>query len=161
MARFLIAWEIGGGVGHLVPMLALAAAARRLGHHAVLAIPERHGSSTPSCGPASTVIPLPLAVAPPRTFPLSVNYSANLLRNGFWPSSMIQARIGQWRDVFDCVAPDVLIAEHAPLRVACLQWPARASHGGWQRIRAAFAGGAHAIPAIVAAGTGISPGGSR
>jgi hypothetical protein len=53
-------------------------------------------------------------LAPCRAFPISINYTANLLRNGFWHSGTLTQRLLRWRKLLDELQPDLLICDHAP-----------------------------------------------
>lgn len=60
------------------------------------------------------VLELEVPQAPARPFPVSVNYSANLLRNGYWHRETVSRRIESWRDVVSTLQPDLLFCDHAP-----------------------------------------------
>lgn len=114
MARLLIAWELGHGLGHIVPMAAIALEARRQGHDVTLAVPHGADAQGWLARTGCRVIEVDLPSAPVRSFPLSLNYSANLSRNGYWHTDTVRARISVWREVLRDVNPDALVAEHAP-----------------------------------------------
>lgn len=114
MARILIAWELGRGLGHLVPMAAVALEARRQGHDVTLALPRGADAQGWLAHTGCPVVEVDLPGAPARSFPLSLNYSANLSRNGYWHAETARGRIGAWSHVMRDVNPDALVAEHAP-----------------------------------------------
>lgn len=60
------------------------------------------------------VIDAPVTNAPKRSFPLSINYTANLLRNGYWHGPTVWQRIGEWQRLLAHLQPNMLICDHAP-----------------------------------------------
>ena len=114
MARVVIAWELGAGFGHLVPMAAIGTALRRRGHEVTMMLRPGARGAELLRAPGVAIEEQPAVPAPARTFSLSVNYSANLLRNGFWHSDTVRARVASWRDALVRQAPDLLICDHAP-----------------------------------------------
>jgi UDP:flavonoid glycosyltransferase YjiC (YdhE family) len=71
------------------------------------------------------VLDAPEHAAPPHSFPVSINYAANLLRNGYWHGPTLAKRLAGWRGMLDRLNPDLLVADHAPAallasrRMAC------------------------------------------
>ena len=114
MSHVVFAWEIGAGFGHLIPIAALGHAFRLLGY--------RVSAIVPYLSPAQSILePLGIRVmelaspaAPYRTFPISINYTANLLRNGFWHAPTIAKRIQGWHQVLNQLKPSLLVCDHAP-----------------------------------------------
>lgn len=115
-ASVLIAWELGGGYGHHYRISALAGACRRIGGSTVIAAAGGRGRLEPVAHDYP-VVEAPVTVPPPRRFPLSLSYPGNLLRNGWWHSDTLIATVRGWLDLFEKIAPDHLIAEHAPAAV--------------------------------------------
>lgn len=60
------------------------------------------------------VIDAPVTKAPNGSFPLSINYTANLLRNGYWHSPTVSQRIGEWQRLLTHLQPSILICDHSP-----------------------------------------------
>lgn len=113
MARIVFCWEIGAGFGHLTPIAELGQALRDRGHEVHALITGAHGVPLlQQCGITSQVVPN--RTAPPAAHPVSINYAANLLRNGYWHAPTIAARVGDWSAALDGLGPELLIADHAP-----------------------------------------------
>jgi UDP:flavonoid glycosyltransferase YjiC (YdhE family) len=60
------------------------------------------------------VLDAPEYATPPHSFPVSINYAANLLRNGYWHGPTLARRLTGWRGLLDRLKPDLLVADHAP-----------------------------------------------
>lgn len=113
MAHYALCWELGSGLGHLAALSALGRQLRLRGHEVSCLLP-------PACA-ADVALAAGLQVrhwraiaAPERPFSLSLNYAGNLLRNGYWHTPTVAARVQHWRDLLLELRPDVVIADHAP-----------------------------------------------
>jgi Glycosyltransferase family 28 C-terminal domain len=112
--RIVFAWEVGSGLGHLIPIAALGERFIRLGFQ-VCAIVPAASQGRRLLGPLGIqVIENPAQPAPERPFPLSINYTANLLRNGYWHGPTVAGRINQWQECLNNIQPDIMICDHAP-----------------------------------------------
>ena len=114
MAHIVFAWEIGSGFGHLTPIAALGAALRRRGHRVSAVVPAGSAALAMLLPLGIAVREIPVRAAPARAFPLSVNYSANLLRNGYWHSPTALQRVADWQQILRELNPDLLCCDHAP-----------------------------------------------
>lgn len=114
MARIVFAWELGAGLGHFLAIAALGAALRGRGHK-VSAITPTQGAVRGVLGPLGIeVLEVPASQPPWRSFPLSVNYSANLLRNGYGHAPSLGRHLAGWEQALRSARPNLLIADHAP-----------------------------------------------
>ena len=113
MSRWLLAWELGHGLGHLAGLVALAQQALRHGIEPVIA----------SCKPLPPSVVLPvgarylLAPALPSTSaPMAGTSSMTelLFEQGFADTDALVSGVQRWRDLIEIVAPDALVADHAP-----------------------------------------------
>ena len=114
MPHVVFAWEIGSGFGHLIPIAALGDAFRRRGHRVTALVPDSSRGRQLLSPLGIDVVELPTQPAPPRSFPISVNYTGNLLRNGFWHAPTVAGRLDTWHDVLNRLEPDLLVCDHAP-----------------------------------------------
>src|SRR3989304_7797751 len=114
MGQVLCCWELGAGYGHLYRLLPIVRELIRAGHQVTVVSkdPQRAQSIFEPLG--TPVISAPVWSAPSRPFPLSINYSQNLFRNGYWHSPSLTQRVKGWLAVFDDSQPDFVLAEHAP-----------------------------------------------
>jgi hypothetical protein len=115
MARILITWELGGGLGHLVRLQPLAAELLRRGHRVAVALRDlsraagvfRELPVTYFQAPVK-LSPLPDEFRPPRTFP-------QILHNvGFGDEAALATLCAAWRALFDAIRPDVMVCDHSP-----------------------------------------------
>ncbi|MDS3861609.1 hypothetical protein RIF25_12415 [Thermosynechococcaceae cyanobacterium BACA0444] len=114
MTSVVFAWELGAGFGHLAPISALGTELRRRGYQVKAIVPNPDQAKPLLIPLGIEVIPGPLCPAPAQSFPISLNYTANLLRNGFWHGETVSARLRAWQDILNELDPDLLICDHAP-----------------------------------------------
>jgi hypothetical protein len=108
------AWEIGEGLGHITSFLPLALELRQRGHDVITALRElpraenigRHGFAMLQA-PLWQGTPL----NPPRP-PMS--YAELLFFFGYLDASRSTAMIKAWTGLMSLIAPDLIIANHAP-----------------------------------------------
>lgn len=114
MAHVVLCWEIGAGYGHLMPLRLLAQHFRAQGHR-LSALVRDPQAARALLGPLGVdVRAAPLPAPPARDFPLSLTYSDNLRRNGYWHADALATSLDGWRRAFGELAPDLLLADHAP-----------------------------------------------
>ena len=114
MSRILIAWELGGGYGHLA---SLAPFARRLierGHQVYLALRDLSRAELMLGGLGCTLLQAPIRQQIQVGLHSASTYSELLALVGYLDGPGMTGLIKAWRGLFDLVRPDVLIAEHAP-----------------------------------------------
>lgn len=114
MLHIVFAWEIGSGYGHLLPMAALGERLVQRGFRVSAVVPVSSQGRRMLEPMGIQVIDAPVTKAPNGSFPLSINYTANLLRNGYWHSQTVSQRIGDWQRLLAYLQPNLLICDHAP-----------------------------------------------
>src|SRR5687767_2313653 len=114
MSHVVFAWEIGSGFGHLVPIAALGNEFRRRGFRVTAIVPQGCRGQQILSSAGIDVVELETWQAPQRSFPVSISYTANLLRNGYWHRETVARRIESWRRLFSVLRPDLLLCDHAP-----------------------------------------------
>ncbi|HWP95025.1 MAG TPA: nucleotide disphospho-sugar-binding domain-containing protein [Gammaproteobacteria bacterium] len=115
MARVLVCWELGAGLGHIGPLLAGAETLRGRGHTVLFAIRDTHdpGDLLAQRGFDYLQAPVPVPTQAAST-PAIHTWPQVLLSVGFHTPRALAARLRAWRRLFELVAPDVLVCEHAP-----------------------------------------------
>ena len=118
MARLLLAWERGGGSGHVVILAQLAQRLLARGHQVHLAwrdlepcarlLGEAFGSERLHLWQA----PVCHERADDASHPAS--YPELLLRAGFRDAEGLLARVRAWRRMLDAIDPALLLADYAP-----------------------------------------------
>jgi UDP:flavonoid glycosyltransferase YjiC (YdhE family) len=110
VSRILFAWELGGNLGHLTRMLALARPLRARGHEVSFALPN----------PAALSEQFPAYKAPtPRSSGADLprepaSYPEILLHYGFADAAALTAALRAWRALYAEAAPDLIVFDHAP-----------------------------------------------
>ena len=118
MKRAFIAWEIGGGRGHIVHLAAVAAALQRRGYRnsAHLIHLDHAGELAPYCDGVGPAPALPYR-APAADDPPRLRYGDWLALHGFDDSAVIRTAIGRWRALIAADKPDIVVAEQAPCAI--------------------------------------------
>ena len=115
MATVILAWELGGGLGHLINLLPIAQGLQQR-RHRIFAVARDVGKAeyvfreldvaylqAPIKSSTSSVV-----VQQQRSFP-------HILRNhGFDEASELRALASAWRNVFELVGPDLIVFDHSP-----------------------------------------------
>ena len=130
MARFLLAWEIGGGLGHVVPLVEVAQPLVAQGHavHFVLRdlSAARAALGPLASGPAVHLWQAPLWLLPFQASQPSASYAELLFHAGYLDPGRLGGLVQGWRSLLDAIRPDLLLADHAP--TALLAARGRALH---------------------------------
>lgn len=121
MATILLTWELGGGLGHVVPLSALADGLSARGHQVVMALRDLSANTILERTAASVLqAPTPpdgakRPIEPPYTY-------AHLLYNcGFDGESALRLRARSWLTLFDYVRPDIVLLDHSPTALLALR----------------------------------------
>ena len=114
MGRVLCCWELGAGYGHLYRLLPIAEALTQAGYQVTLVTRSIERARSTFTQLEIEIFPAPSWLTPAKSFPLSLNYPQNLLRNGYWHALSLQQRLIDWLSLFDTHQPDLILAEHAP-----------------------------------------------
>jgi len=115
MGTVLLTWEMGRGLGHLVPLSPIATGLARRGHHVYLAARDLSRVHIALDRNLVTCIQAPLylrpggeAIAPAMTF------AHILYNNGFGAADQLQALADAWITLYRWVKPDLIIFDHSP-----------------------------------------------
>ena len=113
MSRILLAWELGGNLGHVGGFIPLAQELRRRGHEPILVLRDlsRVASLAQNAG-------LPLLQAPvwqgAGKAEQPLNYAEILLGFGFMDADGLSSMVNAWRNLIVLASPQLLIFDHAP-----------------------------------------------
>lgn len=113
MTRWLLAWELGHGLGHLAGLIAVARQALLHGIEPVIASsrPLPHSVALPA-GARFLLAPVWSEHVPPSAG--SSSMTELLFGQGFAQPDTLTAQVQRWRDLIELVAPNAVIADHAP-----------------------------------------------
>ncbi len=118
MKRAFIAWEIGGGRGHVVHLATVAASLKRRGfsHTAALVHLEHAGELAPYCETVEQAPQLPYRAPATSDLPGS-SYGDWLGLHHFDDPAVVRRAIEAWRARITASRPDIIIAEQAPCAI--------------------------------------------
>lgn len=118
MARVLLAWELGGNLGHVAPLRAIALELRKRGHQCVFVARDLDSTEEyiePELGP---VFQAPIRLNAIRNpLRVQVNYASLLHNTGFDDALSLAGRLRAWRQLIEAQSCDLLVADHAPTAV--------------------------------------------
>lgn len=115
MARVLFAWEMGEGMGHLVPLRPVLEALVADGHELLVAAVDLRSARAALGHIATALVQAPVVVD--ARFPLGrvAEGAADLLAmNGFADADSLHGRHHAWCQLAALLKPDLLLAEHSP-----------------------------------------------
>lgn len=116
MAKILIAWELGGGLGHLVPLLGLAEDLLERGHDVSLAARDLVEAGTLFDGLPITYYQAPHRIEPFQpAFDPPITYGHLLHNIGFGTEGGLYALCSAWKSIFASIRPEVVLFEHSPV----------------------------------------------
>lgn len=112
--NILLAWEMGGGWGHVARDLPVLRQLQAEGHQVIYAAREQHVAWV-----QSTAIGIPCVAAPNgaaiRRMPRGLaGYGAILFADGFGDATMLGRRLAGWMRIFAELAADVVVSDYAP-----------------------------------------------
>lgn len=118
MARILLAWELGGGNGHVVRFERLIREFQNRGHTIIAAIPyAKHADRLSLAQDCIKIVPQWPSSIVRRRDPRGISwitYGDMLASIIFTDANEIAERISTWRRVYDETKADVVIADYAP-----------------------------------------------
>lgn len=118
MADILITWELGGGLGHLVPLRALAGRLIQNGHNVSLAARDLIAAGRVFRGLPICFYQAPHKIEPFKPdFDPPISYHHMLHNIGFGDEDGLRALISAWRSIFQCCDPEVALFDHSPTAI--------------------------------------------
>lgn len=115
MATILYAWELGGGLGHLSRFRPIAHALMARGHRIVIASNTLSSAEMVFGADEVRYVQAPLSNIAAGIGPKPpMNYTEILVTCGYLNVPSLTAFVRGWRELFELLAPDLLIADHSP-----------------------------------------------
>lgn len=121
MARLLMAWEMGGGMGHLDRMLAVGRVLRARGHEVGFALRDLARSHERIAAQGFEILQAPVWL-PPLTHPPRLgSYTAVLAAAGWLSPPGLAALLQAWQSLFRHWRADAVLGDHAPTALLAAQ----------------------------------------
>ena len=117
MATVLMGWELGGGLGHVMPLLVIARRLRDLGHRPIFAFSDVAGGAELPRREGFAVLQAPLWPLRRRRdgrVPPTANHADILATVGFADDRQLSANLGVWDALIELAQPDLVVADHSP-----------------------------------------------
>jgi len=117
--RVLFVWEFGKGFGHVTMIMPVVEMLAARGAEIHLCFKSARRLEASGAGDRFHVLPSPRHAASPRAAPdgdapQGLSYSDTLIAVGYDQAEGLAGLIAGWREIYDRVAPDVVVAEYAP-----------------------------------------------
>jgi UDP:flavonoid glycosyltransferase YjiC (YdhE family) len=115
VSRILLAWELGGNLGHVTRLLVLARALRAAGHHVSFALGQSRFAAETLAQAGFSYAQAPVLRATTPDLPREpASYPEILLHYGFADPALLTAAARHWRERYRSLSPDVAVFDHAP-----------------------------------------------
>ena len=115
MAKIVFTWELGTGMGHIMPYLFIVKALQTKGHEVNFILRDLSLANLISETCRATCFQAPIKISPvvnPIKEPLTY---AHILHNiGFDDLGVLNGMVEGWRALFNTIKPDLVIFEHSP-----------------------------------------------
>jgi rhamnosyltransferase subunit B len=134
MATVLLGWEVGDGLGHVGPLMALARALRARGHRPVLVASKLEFAVIAAGDDDLPILQTPAArVRPPERVKSSgfTAWSDLLLMIGYDTPDRLYPLVRGWADTIAMVRPDLLVTDFAPTAIVANAGRLPAMALGW------------------------------
>jgi UDP:flavonoid glycosyltransferase YjiC (YdhE family) len=115
VSRFLLAWELGGNLGHIKPLLALALELRKRGHEVTFAVRDIAAAASVLQEPGFAFLQAPALGRRPADAPRDPASYAEILHHcGFTDAAGLAVSLQAWRHLYRLVQPDAIVFDHSP-----------------------------------------------
>lgn len=115
MATVAMVWELGGGVGHMMPMQAIGAALAQHGHQVHAAVRDLTDAASVFGGGGVRCWQAPFKQRLTADAVADIVSFAHILWNtGFSDPDGLAALAGAWRHFFELLKPDLTLFDHSP-----------------------------------------------
>lgn len=114
MAKILIAWELGGGLGHMARALPLALALRAAGHEIAFALRDLSRAESMLGQHGFSFFQAPIWLPQLSGAPPAVSYPEILFQAGYLDTNGLIGLVKGWHALVDTIRPDLLLLDHAP-----------------------------------------------
>lgn len=121
LTKFALAWELGGGLGHVMRLHGLAEALLARGHQVSVALRDLQQASYFLRLPDAAIYQAPVAPTYNAAWQ-PASYADILAVSGWGDSDRLAIHLSAWRNLLRAIAPDVLVADHSPAALLAARW---------------------------------------
>jgi len=114
MARIVFAWEFGAGLGHILNELPLAKKLQERGHEVFCVMKNVIDAGKILGQHEIKVLQAPVWQVKIKKRENTFNYAETLFNQGYLVDGALSTMVKSWRNLYDFMRPDLLIADHAP-----------------------------------------------
>jgi hypothetical protein len=126
MAKIVITWELGAGLGHLVRLKPLAEGLLQRGHKVWAIVKDLHSFEHLFGQTQVRRLQAPAEARPRNPLQSVITFSQILHNVGLGDQAELRSRLCAWRNIFELIDPDLILCEHSPKALlASRGWPAR------------------------------------
>lgn len=118
MANIMIAWELGGGLGHIMRVAALARELSAKGHEVFAVLRHLPDSSFASWPTGTRLLQAPKSHRRDPGFKDLSTYADILFASGYHDARTLGGLVIGWSSLIELIEPVVIVADHSP--TACL-----------------------------------------
>lgn len=114
MATILLAWELGGGLGHLVNLQPLARGLSNRGHRVILVARDLSAAALVLSKDGIELLQTPPVERPARGIGLTYTFAQLLYNCGFADPKRLTRRVALWRNWLHDLRPNLIVCDHSP-----------------------------------------------
>ncbi|MBT4889691.1 MAG: hypothetical protein HON65_09080 [Rhodospirillales bacterium] len=109
-----MAWELGGGLGHTLPLGCIGTQLEAKGHTISYALRNPKTAEILKFNPDTQIFPAPVMGVQKPNLPAAYDYADLLLIRDYENAVRLDSKIDAWFRIFEEVQPDQLVADYAP-----------------------------------------------
>jgi UDP:flavonoid glycosyltransferase YjiC (YdhE family) len=114
MSRILLAWELGGALGHISKLLIVARCLRQRGHDVLFAVKDVGTARLLLDDEDFGYVQSPLSLRQERVLREPAGFADILAGAGFAEPDVLQGLVRAWHNLFHIYRPDVVLSQYAP-----------------------------------------------
>jgi UDP:flavonoid glycosyltransferase YjiC (YdhE family) len=113
--RVLLAWELGENYGHLSKLISIAGHLHLRGHQVLFVVKNIGAAQQLLDDKGFRYIQSPRSTVRKNRFRLPASFADILSRAGFGSFDVLDGLLLCWREIFNNIQPDVVVAQYAPV----------------------------------------------
>ena len=121
MATILLAWELGGGLGHLMRLRPLAEGLVKRGHRVVAIVRDLSRAGDFFSDPAMIRLQAPFKTPSGRDIEPTCTFAQSLHNCGFGDGRALMGLANAWRNLYETFRPDLILFDHSPTALLAAQ----------------------------------------